>query len=68
MLAGLAGLAGSELLACADNVTRDGAVDATELIRFATHCFVPAGVDESVMHRMAPPGDRVWCAEHVEDQ
>ena len=46
-------LVGSELLACADNVTRDGTVDATELIRFATHCFVPAGVDESIVLRVA---------------
>ena len=45
-------LIGSELLACADNVTRDGTVDATELVLFATRCFVPSGADVSVTQRM----------------
>eukprot|EP00966_Prymnesium_polylepis_P093129 2156105-Prymnesium_polylepis.1 len=55
-------LIGSELLACADNVTRDGTVDATELVLFATRCFVPSGVDVSVTQPDGVPCDRVQGA------
>mmetsp|Transcript_73828 Transcript_73828/g.202825 ORF Transcript_73828/g.202825 Transcript_73828/m.202825 type:complete len:156 (+) Transcript_73828:530-997(+) len=34
-------LVGAELLACADNVTHDGVLDAHELVMFASQCFVP---------------------------
>ena len=40
---------GAEAHACADSVVRDGVVDPTELVLFATRCFVPPKADARVI-------------------
>jgi hypothetical protein len=45
-------LVGSELIACADSVTPDRSIDPSELVLFATRCFVPAGAHARVAHWM----------------